>query len=139
MKVFWDTNLFIYLIERHPALHQQVLRQYEIHKTRSESIITSTFTLGELIAQPLRKGRADLVRRYTEILMSGRIELIAFTTQAAEAYGRIRAETSLKQPDAIQIACAIAGGAKRFLTNDRERWGADITGMDSISGLNPND
>ena len=136
MKVFWDTNLFIYLIERHPEFHPKVLGLYHRHRDQGDEIVTSTLTLGELIAQPLRLGRWDLVKSYTELLTSGRgIQLAGFDVEAAGHYGRIRAETTLRQPDAIQMACALAAGANSFITNDQRLWGVKVSGLSSICGL----
>lgn len=134
MKVFWDTNLFVYLIEQHPIFHPQVHELYRSHKSRGETVITSTLTYGELIAQPIRRNRMDIVARYGEIFGAGGIEMTEFSTRAAEIYGEIRARTALKQPDAIQFSCAIAGGASRFFTNDRQLWGVRVPGIDSVQG-----
>ena len=136
MKVFWDTNLFIYLIERHPVFHPQVRALYEEHRARGDTISTSALTLGELLAQPLRQGRSDLVRKYLTLLAaSASVDLVVFDRTAAEHYARIRAETSLRQPDAIQMACAAAGGARTFITNDQQLWGLTVPGIDVIRGL----
>ena len=47
MRVFWDTNLSIYLIEQHPSFHPKVLALYDRHRASGEEITTSTLTLGE--------------------------------------------------------------------------------------------
>lgn len=135
MKVFWDTNLFVYLIERHPTFFPKVLKLYQSHRSNAEQVVTSSLTFGELIAQPLRKGRRDLVERYSTVLATGSIEIVDFTLRAARVYGDIRSQTSLKQPDAIQLACAVAGGASRFFTNDQQLWNAKIPGLESIQGI----
>lgn len=135
MKAFWDTNLFIYLIERHPTFHGKVVELYQQLQREKTPIATSTLPLGELIAQPLRRGRDDLAGRCTELLTRGAIELIDFTREAAEHYGRIRAATSLRQPDALQLACAAAGGATVFLTNDEQLWNVTVPGIPAIRGL----
>lgn len=62
MKVFWDTNLFIYLIERHPTFLPKVLGLSQQHRDRGDDLLTSTLTLGELLAQPLRHGRTELAK-----------------------------------------------------------------------------
>ena len=135
MKFFWDTNLFIYLIERHPEFSPKVVRLYRDHVAKGASVVTSTLTLGELIAQPLRRGREDMAQRYTELLTAGRTELVDFTRTAAEHYARIRAATSVRQPDAIQLACAVVAEAATFVTNDKRLWGLSVPGIESIRGL----
>ena len=135
MKVFWDTNLFIYLIERHPDFEPQVRALLTCHRQQGDEIVTSTLTLGELLAQPLRQGRADLAQRYTELLTaSAGVTLVTFDRHAAVAYAEIRASTSIRQPDAIQLACAVAAGAARFVTNDQRLWGVTVPNIQTIGG-----
>ncbi len=136
MRVFWDTNLFIYLIERHPVFLARVDSLYREHRQSGDEIITSALTLGELLAQPLRQGRTDLVKRYTELLTSSAvITLVAFDQAAAEQYASIRAQGSIRQPDAIQIACALANGAGAFITNDSRLWGVRLPQAMIVRGL----
>lgn len=136
MNVFWDTNLFIYLIERHPDYYPKVLSLYESHIAARDKVLTSTLTLGELLAQPLRHGRRELAAQYTSLLTSTPgVELIPFDTRAAGLYGEIRATTTLRQPDAMQLACAIAGGAGVFVTNDQSLWRLTVPGLQEIRGL----
>ncbi len=135
MTVFWDTNLFIYLIQQHPVFHSRVLSLYQHHCDRGDHLVTSTLTLGELLAQPLRQGRADLAQRYTDLLTRGTtVKLVAFDRRAAEHYARIRAATPLRQPDAIQLACAAATEATAFITNDQRLWGVTVPGIEAIRG-----
>lgn len=136
MKVFWDTNLFIYLIERHPEFEPKVRVLLNWHRQQGDQIVTSALTLGELLAQPLRRGRADLAQRYTELLTaSDGVTLVSFDRHAAATYAEIRASTSVRQPDAIQLACAVAAGAARFVTNDQRLWGLTIPNIQTIGGL----
>lgn len=134
--MFWDTNIFIYLIEQHPTFHSKVLEHYRTCQRQGDPLVTSALTLGELLAQPLRHGRVDLVRKYSDLLSRGEaVELVPFDRSAAEYYADIRAKTSLRQPDALQLACATAGGARVFMTNDERLWGISIPQVEDIRGL----
>lgn len=136
MKVFWDTNLFIYLIEQHPIFQSKVHALYERQRSQNEKIATSMLTLGELLTQPLRHGHSDLAHQYIDLLTSGStIELIPFDRPAAEHYAVIRAQSSIRQPDAIQLACAAAHQVEVFYTNDRNLWDIRVPGIKSIRGL----
>jgi predicted nucleic acid-binding protein len=53
MRIFWDTNLFVYLWA---LIHWQ-------HQHEAE-LVTSTLTIGELLVHPLRQDREDLADRY---------------------------------------------------------------------------
>ena len=136
MKVFWDTNVFIYLLEKHPTYYPKVRALYHEHRDRGDQLVTSALTLGELLAQPLRCGREDLAQRYRQLLgQSKSIELVLFDQIAAEHYARIRAATSLRQPDALQLACAASAGASTFVTNDQLLWSVRVPGIETIRGL----
>jgi len=93
-------------------------------------------TLGELLVVPLRLQNREKAEWYIELLTDDRrIQLITFDRGAVEHYARIRASTTVRQPDAIQLACAAAAGATTFITNDQRLWGLDVPGIESIRGL----
>ena len=81
-------------------------------------LATSALTLGEILVQPLRAGRQELAEGYAEALQ--RLVLIPFDAAAASHFGALRAtHPSMRPPDALQVACAIAANCELFLTNDR--------------------
>lgn len=136
MRVFWDTNPFICLIEQHPVFHDKVEALYREHRRSGDEIITSSLTLGELLAQPLRHGRSDLVQRYTDLLTSSAaVMLVPFDQAAAEQYAAIRAKGSVRQPDAIQLACALANQTDVFVTNDSKLWDVMVPRPMTVRGL----
>jgi len=136
LKTFWDTNVFIYLIEEHPIFLPRVLARYERHLADGDILVTSTLTLGELLVLPLRHGNRKLVEQYVELLTVGeRFQLTVFDRIAAEHYAKIRASTSVPQPDAIQLACSAAAKATTFITNDQRLWDLKVAGIDTICGL----
>ena len=74
-----------------------------------------------MLVHPLRNGDDGLARQYYDILLSTPNVLTAQVTfGTAELAAQLRAQHSLKTPDAIQFATAITHGADVFLTNDRE-------------------
>ena len=136
MKTFWDTNVFIYLIEKQSPLHDRARALFDNHLKGTGELITSMLTLGELLAQPLRLNRSDQVERYIELLSrTERLRLIPFDLSAAERYAAIRAKSSIRQPDAIQLASAATIGVESFVTNDQRLWGVIVPGIDAICGL----
>jgi len=136
LKTFGDTNVFIYLIEEHPTFLPRVLALYERHLANGDTLITSFLTLGELLVVPLRLGNHEKIQQYLGLLTeSERIHLVAFDRSAVEHYARIRAFASIRQPDAIQLACAVAAGATTFITNDQRLWELKVAGIDTICGL----
>jgi uncharacterized protein len=133
-RIFWDTNLFIYLFEcsgleadRVAALRQRMLE-------RSDRLYTSTLTLGEVLVKPVERGLDDLRRRYEDTL-SREATVLAFDREAARAYATIRRDRGIRAPDAIQLACAARAGVDLFVTNDDRLSRCTVPGIHFISSL----
>jgi predicted nucleic acid-binding protein len=63
MRIFWDTNLFVYLWEASVRTRQvEALINWQ-HRHEAK-LVTSTLTIGELLVHPLRQDREDLADRY---------------------------------------------------------------------------
>lgn len=59
-RIFWDTNLFIYLFEDKGGRSERVaaLRQRMIE--REDELLTSALTLGEILVRPKEIGNDEL-------------------------------------------------------------------------------
>ncbi len=134
-RVYWDTMLFVYLLEEHP-LHSARVREIATGMDeRHDVLCTSVFTVGEVLVGPY-KGRAlEVARRTQEFFRSPLVELLPFTSDAAELYARVRAEHGIPPADAIHLACAARAGVDLFLTNDRRLRGLRIPGIQFIAGM----
>lgn len=119
-RVYWDSNLFIYLHEGHPTFGPRVQRIYEELIARNDALCTSVFTVGEVLTLPLRMKDDAAVAAISESMLSGEIELLPFTLAMAQRYGKIRAASSLKAADALHLATAIESKASLFVTNDHQ-------------------
>jgi len=133
MKVFWDTNLFIYLWER-KSYASEMTALAEFLEAGGHTLATSTLTLGEILVQPARSGGEKTVEQYCEAMRQ--LVLIPFEQEAALWFAKLRAANpSLRPPDAIQLACALSGRCDLFLTNDSRLTGADIPSGLAIQSL----
>jgi predicted nucleic acid-binding protein len=134
-KIFWDTNLFIYLIEQTPQFYNKVsLLRYKMIKN-NDLLVTSALTLGELLVKPIEENRFELAEKYRKLLTAGTI-LISFDEKVAENYAKIRAiYKTIKPPDAIQLACASIFGVNEFYTNDNRLSDLKIEGIDKIKSI----
>lgn len=133
-RVFFDTNLFIYLIEQLQPQHDRVRDILARMRDRDDALHASTLTLGELLVKPIEAGNAELSEGY-ERLMRGSVTLVPFDVEAARAYARIRQDRSIKAPDAIQLACAAAAGTDLFITNDDRLSRKSIPGIQFVASL----
>ena len=114
-RVFWDTNLFVYLLEGGafaPRVRQVRSRMLE----RGDQLLTSALTLGELLVRPREQSEVALRDHDTTIRQIATI--LPFDASCARRYAAIRADRTIKAPDAIQLACAATAGVDLFITND---------------------
>jgi len=114
-RVFWDTNLFVYLFEGGEfAARVRQLRARMLE--RGDQLLTSVLTLGELLVKPLEKGEAAVRDHETTIRQVATI--LPFDATSAPRYAAIRTDRTIRAPDAIQLACAATAGVDLFITND---------------------
>ena len=133
-RIFWDTNLFIYLFEGYGELSGKVQALRKKMLERGDQLLTSTLTLGELLVKPMENGAADLCQRY-ELALSAAAVLIPFDAKAAIQYARLRCDRSIRPPDAIQLACASAARVDLFITNDERLHSKHVEGIQFLVSL----
>ena len=133
-RVFWDTNLFIYLFEDYGALSQAVGQLRSKMLTRGDQLLTSTLTLGEILVKPTERNDSELCRKY-EHAISAAASMIPFDVKAAKIYAALRSERSLKAPDAIQLACAANANVDLFITNNDRLHSRRVDGIQFIVPL----
>jgi predicted nucleic acid-binding protein len=117
-NIFWDTNLFIYLIEDAGPRADRVAELWNGMRERGDRLYTSALTVGELLVMPARAGARDLEQEYLQMFRNPAITVVPFDVRIAPQYARIRVDPSVKPPDAIQLACAAAAEVDLFITND---------------------
>lgn len=119
-RVYFDANIFIYLMEGFPKLEMN-LREIRDSIYHGESIIfSSELTLCEVLVPAFRKDNTELLVIYRKFIEeSGAFELIPTTREIYIRASLLRAQLSLKTPDAIHVASAIESGCNVFLTNDK--------------------
>jgi predicted nucleic acid-binding protein len=133
-RVFWDTNLFIYLIEGGGPNFEVVANLRKAMLLRGDQLLTSTFTLGEVLVKPVERHDDELTQKYIDAISTASIT-IDFDLNAARLYARLRSNRSLRPPDAIQLACAGAAGTDLFITNDARLQSMQVDGIQFIVPL----
>lgn len=82
--VFLDTAPLIYFIEGNTAYQAGLKNLFAAFDKGDFAIITSTLTLLEVLVQPIKLNRQDLVEQYRKILSSASgIEIIEMTSDVA--------------------------------------------------------
>ncbi len=133
-RIFWDTNLFIYLLEDYGRLSNAVVELRRNMLVRGDQLLTSSLTLGEILVKPAEEGDDQLCRKYEEAITRASL-VLPFDLKAARLYASIRCDRSLRAPDAVQLACAAGAVVDLFITNDRRLQKKRIDGIQFIVSL----
>ena len=133
-RIFWDTNIFIYLFENYGELSEQAAELRSKMLARGDRLLTSALTLGEILVKPTEQYDLELCRKYEEAILSTS-QVLPFDTKAARNYASLRCDRSLRAPDALQLACASAAGVDLFVTNDARLQGKRVEGIQFIVSL----
>jgi predicted nucleic acid-binding protein len=133
-RIFWDTNLFIYLLEPNERF-SPLTKELRIKMLkRGDQLFTSAITLGEILIKPLQAGDADRCRKYEKAITSA-ATLISFDIKAARHYASIKSSRSVQPPDAVQLSCAASAGVDLFITNDDRLQNKQVPGIQFIVPL----
>lgn len=133
-RIFWDTNLFIYLFEDYGEFSQQVAEVRTRMLTRGDQLYTSMLTLGEVLVKPMERKDQPLQQKYEEAI-SRASTLLTLDRDGAKTYATLRCDRTIKAPDAIQLACAASAKMDLFITNDERLSGKIIPGIQFIVPL----
>ncbi len=133
-RIFWDTNLWVYLIEDFGELSQQVadLRGHMLE--RGDELCTSALSLGEVLVKPFEERNDSLARAFEDAIARTTL-VIPFDSAAARICARIRTNRSIRPPDAIQLACAAQAQSDLFVTNDDRLTRTRVPGIQFITSL----
>ena len=134
-RIYWDTMLFIYWLEDNPKFAKRVEAVRLRMEQRHDRLITASFTVGEVLAGCYRQGAPELAEESQKWMHSIVSEILPFTTQTSDYYGRIRAMPGISSADAIHLASAAQAGTDLFLTNDKRLLGKIIPGIQFIASV----
>lgn len=133
-KVFFDTNLFIYMFEGVEPFRSRALEIRKRMIDRRDQIVTSAMTLGEVLVKPTRLAQTSLIEQYDSAIRST-AQVVSFDAQIAWRYASLRATHTLRNADAIQLACAAHFGVDLFITNDEHLLKLNVPGIGFIASF----
>ncbi|HXR98849.1 MAG TPA: PIN domain-containing protein [Terriglobales bacterium] len=133
-RIFWDTNLFIYLLEGKDARARQALALHDAMTARGDQLFTSALALAELLVKPQELGlEADVRRLEQAVRASARI--LGFDQRHCRAFATIRCLRGIHSADAVHLACAAIEGMDLFVTGDARLHGKRVEGIQFIVPL----
>lgn len=118
--IYLDSCVVIYLVEKTSMFHMPVRTLIDL--AADETFAISHLTKAEATVLPLRTGDRDKLKLF-ERLFSNLAEL-PLPGDVFELAASIRAETGLKMPDALHVACARHHGCTELWTHDSRLSGA---------------
>ena len=121
MIIFLDANIIIYQVEAIPSFRDKVQAVIsEIYATHpGSSFSVSRLSLLECLIKPVRERNTPLIERYRSFFSATDLTIVEIDPQVIERALLIRANTSLRTPDAIQAASALSHPEKTiFVTGD---------------------
>jgi predicted nucleic acid-binding protein len=101
---------------------------------RGDELVTSAMTLGEVQVKPRENNNIALAERYRNIIRQT-CTVLSFDSAAADIYAALRAGSSVRSPDAIQLSCAAAAGVELFITNDKRLHKLTVPGIHFVTSL----
>lgn len=134
-RVFFDTNLFIYLLEDEGERGARVSGLIERISERRDELLTSTLTLAEVLVKPLSVGDVAWAERYEKLMTVPGVSLLPFDRSCARIYAQLRQDRTVKPPDAIQLSCAAGARCDLFITNDERLSRKVVPGIQFIASL----
>lgn len=136
--VFWDTMLFIYLLQGDSEFSDRVARLRRSSLERGDQICTSALALGEVLAGVYRDKTHEDADRVRAGILAGGVKILPFDGTASDIFGRIRAAHRTAAADSIHLACAAVAGVDLFLTGDEKLLKLKIPGIKFMGGLDTN-
>jgi predicted nucleic acid-binding protein len=109
------------------SLRQRILE-------RGDRVVTSALTLGEVLVKPTKLGQTSLIEQYDHAIRTT-THVVNFDSQIAWRYASLRATHTIRNADAIQVACAAHSGVDLFITNDKELCKLNVPGIGFIAPL----
>jgi predicted nucleic acid-binding protein len=120
-KVFIDTALFIYLIEKHIEFGEISKNFFNFCGNNDKIIFTSTITHLEFSVKPYRENKLDLIDTFRKMISETGILISDVLQNDCDLAAQLRAKyISLKNFDALQIAIAIKENCDIFMCNDKK-------------------
>jgi uncharacterized protein len=135
-RIFWDTMLFVYLLEGSPEFSPRVRELLERSRKRGDQLFTSHLAVGEIIAGIEKSTIRPSEQIVKETLREMGWNPLPFGEGAVGPFARLRSVEKVKVADAIHLACAASAGIDLFLTGDKQLTKLDVPGIQFIADFN---
>jgi predicted nucleic acid-binding protein len=135
-RIFWDTMLFIYLLDNHPTFGPRARHLLDRSYRRGDSLYTSHLAMGEVMAGAEKSPDPQKALTVRETIGEMGFSCLPFDEGSVATFSRLRSRERLKVADAIHLACAASAGIDLFLTGDKQLVKLDVPGIQFIADFN---
>ena len=119
-RFYLDANTVIAIVERNFALTPSQRTFLEGIDEGKIMAMSSDISLGECLVRPIRSGDSNAIASILDFLDDRpNLPLVGMSRDVMIKAAEIRALTSAKLPDAIQVACASLAGCTVFVSADK--------------------
>ena len=135
-RIYWDTMLFIYLLEDHPVFSSRTRELLERAYKRGDLLYTSYLALGEMMAGAAKSPDPKTPAAVAETIGEMGFSFLPFDGGAVAPFSALRSKQKLKIGDSIHLACAASAGVDLYLTGDKQLVKLDVPGIQFIADFN---
>lgn len=120
MRIYLDSDVTIYLVERVSPYHQTVSARLA---APGIVVVASELTRMECLVQPVHNADQPLILAFEDFFRLEVAVMVSFSRAVFDRTIQIRAQHPCKTPDALHLAAAMSAGCDVFLTHDQQLAG----------------
>ncbi|NTU96605.1 MAG: type II toxin-antitoxin system VapC family toxin [Chlorobiaceae bacterium] len=118
-RVYIDTNVFIYFLDRNPEFFPLVSPLIKAVDSGTIIGVTGDAAIAETLVKPYRTGNPELVASIREFFRTeGFLSIQPHDGETFDLAAQLRATRGMKFIDALHYATALRSGCDFFVTND---------------------
>jgi predicted nucleic acid-binding protein len=118
-RVYLDTNIFVYFLERHEQYFDFVLPFFQLFDQGLSMAYTGDAAVAETLYKPYQADDLLLVSEFKTFFGDDEfITVLPHTTKVFELTAEIAPKQKMKMIDALHYSTAIMAGCQFLLTND---------------------
>ncbi|WP_203219534.1 type II toxin-antitoxin system VapC family toxin [Nostoc edaphicum] len=107
-RIYLDTNIWIYAVERYPAFIQDLTELFQSIDQGNLSIVTSELSLAEVLVKPFQNQNLAQQTTYKQLINNSQnLTVIPVSRQILIEAAQLRASINIKLPDAIHATTAL--------------------------------
>ena len=139
-RVYLDTNVFIYFLDRNRDYFPQVAPIIEAIESGLILGCTGDATIAEILVKPYQSGNLELVAKIKAFFrMEDFLSICPHDAETFDLASQLRAKYNQKFIDALHYATAIRAGCKFIITNDSGIKSNDFLEVILLSALRDNE